>query len=89
MMDMGIASGLAVFAMVWWVTLFVVLPFGARPDPNGDALTGWRGAPRAPRLRRAITITTILSIAIWLGIELIVRSDLISFRSGWLSLPEK
>jgi predicted secreted protein len=88
-MGMGIASGLAVFVMVWWVTLFVVLPFGTRPDPSGDSLTGWRGAPRAPRLWRAVIITTLLSIAIWLGIELIVRSDLISFRSGWLSLPEK
>jgi len=86
---MGIASGLAVFVMVWWLTLFAVLPFGTRPDPEGDRLTGWRGAPLRPRLWRAVAITTLLTILIWLAIEALVRSELLSFRSGWLALPEK
>ena len=86
---MGIASGLAVFVMVWWLTLFAVLQFGTRPDPEGDLLTGWRGAPRAPRLWRAIIITTLVTVVIWLAIEALVRSDFLSFRSGWLALPEK
>ena len=86
---MGIASGIAVFVMVWWLTLFAVLPFGVRPDPEGDQLTGWRGAPRRPRLWRAVAITTVVTILICVAIELLVRSDFLSFRAGWLALPEK
>jgi predicted secreted protein len=86
---MGWASGIAVFIMVWWTTLFAVLPFGTTPNPQGDELTGWRGAPQRPRIWRAAAITTVLTVLIWLGIEAIVLSDWLSFRSGWLAMPEK
>ena len=32
---MGWVSGLVVFFLIWWLTLFAVLPIGTRPNPGG------------------------------------------------------
>lgn len=81
-------NGTVVFILVWWTVLFAVLPFGTRPDPDGDPATGgWRGAPERPLLLRKLVATTLVSVVIWAGIFAIVESDMLSFRSGWLALP--
>ena len=86
---MGWVSGIVVFFLVWWLTLFAVLPIGTRPNPEGDSVTGWRGAPENPRLLRKALITTAISVVLWLGIYFLAESDWLSFRSGWLALPDK
>jgi predicted secreted protein len=83
-------TGIAVYVLVWWTALFAVLPFGTRPDPEGDPATGgWRGTPERPLLLRKLLATTVLSTAIWLGIYALAESEWLSFRTGWLALPEK
>ena len=87
---MSLVSGIAVYVMIWWTVLFAVLPIGTSPEPEGDPQTGgWRGLPRRPRLSRKMVITTLVSAVIWLGVHALVGSDWMSFRSGWLALPEK
>jgi len=86
---MGLVSGLAVFTIIWWTVLFAVLPFGTRPNPAGDPLTGWRGTPISPRLLRVVFVTTAVSIVLWVCVEAVVQSDWLSFRTGWLAMPEK
>jgi len=76
---MGWATGAMVFAIIWWTVIFAVLPWGTRPvdDPEpGHA----PGAPANPRLGLKAAITTAISAVIWVAVELLVRSDLISFR---------
>ena len=51
---MGWVSGLVVFFLIWWLTLFAVLPIGTRPNPESDSDTGWRGVPEKPRLLRKV-----------------------------------
>lgn len=86
---MGAVTGTVVFFLIWWTVLFAVLPWGVRPDAEADlASGGWRGAPVQPRLLFKAAWTTAISAVLWLGIELLVRSDWLSFRSGWLALPE-
>jgi predicted secreted protein len=76
---MGWVTGIAVFVTIWWVVIFVVLPWGVRAPDHVE--TGHAsGAPSNPQLGRKALITTAISIVIWLGIEMIVRSELISFR---------
>ncbi len=82
-------SGIIVYLLVWWTALFAVLPFGTRPDPEGDPATGgWRGTPQRPLLLRKLVATTLVSAVIWVGIYALVESDWLSFRSGWLAMPE-
>lgn len=85
---MGLATGLMVYFLIWWTVLFAVLPLGVRPDPVGDPEAGgWRGAPESPGLGRKALITTLVSTVLWVGVEALVRSDLVSFREGWLAMP--
>jgi len=76
---MGWVTGIVVYFLVWWVTLFAVLPLWvtpADPDDPGHAA----GAPPRPRLLLKVVVTTAVSAVIWLGIYAIVRSPWLSFR---------
>lgn len=81
-------SGVVVFFLIWWTALFAVLPLGVRPDPGADARSGWRGAPRRPRMLRVVALTTLVSVLLWLVAYGLIESEWLSFRSGWLAMPE-
>lgn len=85
---MSVFNGVVLFLLVWWMTLFTVLPIGTKVEPDADPEGGWRGLPTAPRLRRKALITTMVAMVIWAGLYAVITSDLFSFRSGWLALPE-
>lgn len=62
-----ISSALAIYFVIWWVALFLTLPFGVRSqheDGGGPAGTD-PGAPIATRMRRKLIWTTIISAAIY------------------------
>jgi len=81
-------TGVVVYLLVWWLALFAVLPFGTRPDAAGDPdAGGWRGTPVSANLGRKAIATTIVAAIIWVGIWALIRSDWLSFRSGFFSLP--
>lgn len=76
--------GVVVYILVWWVTLFAVLPLWVTPaDP--DDLGHRAGAPQHPHMLRKLALTTAIAAVIWLGIFLIVNSPWLSFRdsAGW------
>ena len=76
---MAWVTGIVVYVLVWWVTLFAVLPLWVTPaEPNdpGHAV----GAPQRPRLLLKMAITTVVSALIWLAIYLLVKSPWLSFR---------
>ena len=85
---MPLITGIAVYFVLWWIVLFAVLPLGTRPVAEADASSGWRGAPEHPGLGRKALITTIVTTIIWLAIYLVITSGWISFRSGWLAVPQ-
>jgi predicted secreted protein len=80
-------TGVAMYIMIWWIVLFAVLPFGTRPVAEADEATGWRGAPEKPRMARKVLITTLLAGVVWGLFYLVIRSDWLSFRHGWLAMP--
>ncbi len=85
---MGWATGIMVYFLVWWTVLFAVLPFGVQPEPDAAGTDGgWRGAPKRPAILRKVVWTTIISTLLWAGIFLLIRSEWLSFRSGWLAMP--
>lgn len=74
-------EGIIVYILVWWVVIFMVLPFGVRPP--AELVPGQvSSAPARPRLWLKAGVTTLVSLAIWVVIWLIVRSDLFSFRGS-------
>ncbi|MBL4863594.1 MAG: DUF1467 family protein [Rhodobiaceae bacterium] len=64
---MGIAATLAIYAIIWWLTLFVVLPFGIKTqDEEGVVSAGTApSAPVHPQVWKKMAITTVLSAVIF------------------------
>lgn len=68
---MSLVTGIAIYFIVWWVCLFVVLPFGIRNahevgevvEQGNDA-----GAPVKPMLRLKLLATTVLACLVFAGI---------------------
>lgn len=78
---MGVYAGLTVYVVIWWMVLFMVLPWGVSPIDAADVDRGHApGAPRRPRMVLKALITTVIAAAIWGLIYWIIRLDVISFR---------
>ena len=76
---MGWLTGIVVYILVWWVTLFAVLPLWVRPsDPDDPGYAA--GAPQRPRLGLKLALTTAVAALIWLGIYIVVKEPWFSFR---------
>jgi predicted secreted protein len=56
----------AIYFIVWWITLFAVLPFGLKTqDENEEVTLGTvSSAPRGPHVLRAMLWTTLVSMLI-------------------------
>ena len=78
---MTIFSGILVYAVIWWLVLFTVLPWGVRrseqPEP-GHAVE----APSNPRILLKFAITTAIATALFAIAWWLIQSDLISFRES-------
>lgn len=64
-----ISSGFAIYFIVWWVTLFVMLPIGIRSqheDMEGERVPGTDpGAPIMPSMARRVLWTTAVSAVVY------------------------
>lgn len=61
---MGYVSWLAIYFIVWWVTLFAVLPFGVKSQEEaGDTIEPGTmpGAPSRPLMWRKVLATTLVA----------------------------
>lgn len=60
---MGIGTGIAIYFVIWWTTLFVVLPFRMRSQAETeDAVPGTdRGAPKNPQMLRRMLWNSVLA----------------------------
>ncbi|WP_119307532.1 DUF1467 family protein [Cohaesibacter haloalkalitolerans] len=62
---MSLVSGLAVYFIIWWLSLFIVLPFGVRTqaEVNDRRLGTTASAPaKAMMLRKAVATTILASV---------------------------
>jgi len=69
---MSLVSSIAIYFVLWWLCLFVVLPFGVRSQHEANAVAPGTepGAPVTPFLLRRVIATTLLSALIFAGIYL-------------------
>jgi len=76
-------AGLAIYLVLWWLTLFAVLPWGVRASAGPDDIVPGSdpGAPAAPKMLRKIAITTLISAVIWLGVAWLIVYQPISLDS--------
>ncbi|WP_303979822.1 DUF1467 family protein [Dongia mobilis] len=60
----GVITQLFMFLVIWWLTLFVVLPWGVRRSEHQEEGHD-PGAPANPMLLKKALITTGIAFAIW------------------------
>jgi predicted secreted protein len=79
---MGIVSGLVLFAVIWFMVLFVVLPIRLETQGDrGEIVPGTQpGAPANLNMKRKAKIVTLVSVAIWIVIAGIILSGAISVQ---------
>ncbi len=71
----------AIYAVVWWLVLFMVLPWGNRPIAAEDVAKGHAaGSPIRPRILVKFAITTVLSAVLFAIGYWIHAAGLISIR---------
>jgi len=76
-----ISTAFAIYFVIWWITLFLILPFGIRSqheDGVGAAGTD-PGAPIASRMGSRLLWTTVLSAVIF-------ALAMLAYNAGYLSI---
>jgi predicted secreted protein len=72
-------TGLATYFIIWWLVLFMALPFGVNtpdlPEPGMAA-----SAPERPRLWLKAGATTVIAALIWGGVYALIELDVVDFR---------
>ena len=79
---MSITAAFVLFAVTWFLTMFVVLPIRLRTQGDEDDIVEGThaGAPANFRLGRTMLIVTSITVVLW-GLELaIITSGVISVR---------
>jgi predicted secreted protein len=80
-MAYSISTALAIYFVLWWIVLFVTLPFGVRSQHEaGEGAPGTDpGAPVASQMGRKLIWTTLISAVIF-GIAML------AYNAGYLNI---
>ncbi|WP_316976654.1 DUF1467 family protein [Shumkonia mesophila] len=79
---MGWISGIAVYLVIWWLVIFMVLPWGNQPLDAVDVARGHApSAPRKPHLAIKVAATTAIAGILWAIVYVIMDQGWISLRS--------
>jgi predicted secreted protein len=87
----SIFTALAIYFVIWWISLFLVLPWGVRSqDESGEVAPGTDpGAPVLTNLRRKLVWTTIVATAIFAAWFVVYVNQLVTVDqlASWLGFP--
>ena len=77
----SISTGFAIYFVIWWIVLFLTLPFGVRSQhEDGESSPGTDpGAPVATMMGRKLIWTTLLSAVIF-------AAAMLAYRLGYLNI---
>ncbi|MFY9761245.1 MAG: DUF1467 family protein [Xanthobacteraceae bacterium] len=77
---MTFTTALAAFFLIWWVSLFAVLPWGVRSQHEGGEMAPGTdpGAPTNFRLGQKLLWTTAVAVVIYAGCYLVYSQHLVT-----------
>ena len=80
---MGVTSALVLYAVIWFMTLLIVLPIRVQTQGDtGEIVPGTHaGSPEVHHMRRKLWITTGVSVVLWVIIAGIILS-------GWITVED-
>ncbi len=76
---MTITGAIVLFAVIWFMCLFVILPLKVRSqDEDGEVVPGTpASAPTEPKMRRKFIWTTIATVVIWAIVFAVIVSGVV------------
>ena len=80
---MGVVAGLVAYLVIWWLVLFMVLPFGVQTqEESGEAIEPGTpaSAPARSRIGLKLSVTTGIAALLWIVYFFIVKYGLITIR---------
>lgn len=80
---MQITSALVLLAVIWFMTLFIVLPIRMRTQGDEGRVTMGTpaGAPARINMRRKVKITSIVAFVVWVPLCTVILS-------GWITVDD-
>jgi len=77
----SISTALAIYFVLWWIVLFLTLPFGVRSQhEDGEGAPGTDpGAPIVTHMGRKLIWTTVIS-------AIIFASAMLAFNAGYFNI---
>jgi predicted secreted protein len=75
---MSLLNALFIYFLIWWVTLFTVLPLGVRRNEE-DGKGFDAGAPARADIKKKLLLNTVLSAVILAVIEILVQTGVIQW----------
>ena len=90
---MTITSALVLFAVIWFMVLFIVLPLRLTTQSEAGRITrGTPGsAPVDPRIGPKMKVVTVVTVVLWAIISAVILSGVVTVAhfdiSGWLGAP--
>lgn len=87
--EIGFLFGCAIYGIIWFLTLFMVLPFGVvSQHEDGRVVPGSEaGAPATPMIYRKLAITTLLSAFLY-GLVYVLLTSGVMARLDLPFLPD-
>ncbi|WP_224826585.1 DUF1467 family protein [Cognatishimia sp. MH4019] len=91
---MSITSAIVLFAVIWFMVLFIVLPLRLKTQGDvGEIVPGTHaGAPADAQLGKRVKVTTMIAFPLWVIIAGTILSGVITVRDlDWferMSTPE-
>ena len=79
---MGITSGIVLYAVIWFLTFLIVIPFRVQTQGDrGDIVPGTHaGSPEVHNLKKKAWITTAIAAVLWAIIAGIIISGIITLE---------
>ncbi len=85
---MSTPLAVALYFVIWWITLFACLPLGVRTqDDAGEVVPGTPGsAPAKPRLVRVFLINTVVATTVFVLLLLALTYKIVNVEA--INLPD-
>ncbi|MFG1346799.1 DUF1467 family protein [Xanthobacter autotrophicus DSM 431] len=79
---MSIGAIVAIYFIVWWTSLFAVLPWGVRSQAESADITPGTdpGAPVRPLLLKKVLATTVLAAVVTAAVVYLMTSGIVSLE---------
>ena len=87
---MSLTTAIAIYFLIWWITLFAVLPWGVRAqDENAIEPGNDPGAPAIPRLLLKLIATTLVAAIVFAGCYVVYTQRILTLDglAAWFGFP--